>query len=89
NQEKYARVARIMGIEEKDDEKKKKKGIEALKKLSKELGLPGIKSLNVDPKDFELLAKMSYKNGSTASNPKEVNEDQYLELFKTAYQDSQ
>ncbi len=88
-QEKYARVARIMGIEEKDDDLAGKKGIEALKKLSKELGLPGIKSLNVDPKDFELLAKMSYKNGSTVSNPREVNEDQYLELFKTAYQDSQ
>ncbi|MCG8484272.1 MAG: iron-containing alcohol dehydrogenase, partial [Clostridia bacterium] len=49
-QEKYARVARIMGIEEKEDDLAGKKGIEALKKLSKDLGLPGIKSLNVDPK---------------------------------------
>lgn len=85
---KYARVARAMGIEEKDDHKAAVKGIEHIKELSKEIGLPGIKALNVNPDDFELLAEMSVKNGSNDSNPREITKDEYVMLFKKAYDDS-
>ncbi|MEW9122982.1 MAG: iron-containing alcohol dehydrogenase [Thermotaleaceae bacterium] len=84
---KYARVARAMGVEEKDDFKAAMKGIEHIKKLSKEIGLPGIKSLNVNPDDFELLAEMSVKNGSNGSNPREITKDAYVMLFQKAYKD--
>jgi len=85
---KYARVARAMGIEEKDDHKAAVKGIEHIKELSKEIGLPGIKALNVNPDDFELLAEMSVKNGSNESNPRKITKDEYVMLFKKAYDDS-
>lgn len=84
---KYARAARAMGIEEKDDFKAAMKGIEHIKKLSKEIGLPGIKSLNVNPDDFELLAEMSVKNGSNGSNPRDITKDAYVMLFQKAYKD--
>jgi len=84
---KYARVARAMGIEEKDDYTAAVKGIEHIRKLSKEIGLPGIRSLNVNTDDFELLAKMSEKNGSNDSNPRKISKDEYVKLFYKAYND--
>ena len=85
---KYARIARAMGIEEADDTKAAVKGIAHIKKLSQEIGLPGINSLNVNPDDFELLAEMSVKNGSNESNPREITKEAYVMLFNKAYQDS-
>jgi len=84
---KYARVARAMGIEEKDDYTAAVKGIEHIRKLSKEIGLPGIRSLNVNTDDFELLAEMSEKNGSNDSNPRKISKDEYVKLFYKAYND--
>ena len=83
---KYAKIARAMGIEEADDYKAAKKGIEHIRNLSKEIGLPGIKSLNVHPDDFEVLAELSVKNGSNSSNPRELTKDGYWELFRKAYE---
>ena len=84
---KYSRIARAMGIEDKDDFAAAVKGIEHIKKLSKEIGLPGIRSLNVKTDDFELLAEMSVKNGSNESNPREIKKDDYVMLFNKAYSD--
>lgn len=83
---KYARIARAMGIDEKGDAKAAAKGIEHIRKLSQEIGLPGIRSLNVNPDDFELLAEMSVKNGSNDSNPKTITKDAYIMLFSRAYE---
>ncbi|MDP4089602.1 MAG: iron-containing alcohol dehydrogenase [Bacillota bacterium] len=85
---KYARIARAMGIAEKDDNKAAVMGIEHIKNLSKEIGLPGIKSLNVNCNDFELLADMSVKNGSNESNPRAITKDEYIMLFNRAYNDT-
>ena len=82
---KYARVARAMGIEETDDHQAAVKGIEYIKKLSIEVGLPGIRSLKINKNDFVRLAKMSVKNGSNASNPREITEADYVMLFEKAY----
>lgn len=85
---KYARVARAMGINEKEDHDAAVKGIEYIKELSKEINLPGINTLKVDTKDFELLAEMSVKNGSNESNPREITKEAYVMLFEKAYKDS-
>lgn len=78
---KYARVARALGIDEKDDEKAAMMGIELIKEISAEIGLPDFKSLDIDPKDFRLLAELSEKNGSNDSNPKIMSVDDYEKLF--------
>jgi alcohol dehydrogenase len=84
---KYARVARAMGIEEKDDRKAALQGIEYIKQLIVDIELPGIRSLNVNTADFELLAEMSAKNGSNQSNPRQMTKDDYAMLFNKAYND--
>lgn len=82
---KYARVARAMGIMESDDKNAALRGIEHIRELSKEIGLPNLNELNINPDDFELLAEMSEKNGSNNSNPREMTKEDYLILFKRAY----
>ncbi|QJW48171.1 iron-containing alcohol dehydrogenase [bacterium BFN5] len=84
---KYARVARAMGVDEPDDRKAAIKGIDHIKKLSREIGLPGIKVLNIHQDDFMLLAEMSVKNGSNDSNPRAITRDDYIRLFQQAYDD--
>jgi alcohol dehydrogenase len=85
---KYARIARAMGIDEKDDSKAAVKGIEYIKQLSREIGLPGIQSLHINKEDFILLAEMSVKNGSNESNPRSITKADYIMLFNKAYNDS-
>lgn len=84
---KYARVARAMGIDEPDDRKAAIKGIDHIKKLSREIGLPGIKVMNIHQDDFMLLAEMSVKNGSNDSNPRAITQEGYVRLFQQAYDD--
>lgn len=84
---KYARLARAMGITAGNDRQAAKDGIAYIKQLSGTIGLPGIKSLAVNPLDFPRLAEMSAKNGSNASNPREIGKDDYLRLFQQAYHD--
>lgn len=78
---KYARVARALGIEEESDKKAAEKGIEWIKEISVEIGLPDFKSLGVEPSGFRLLAELSEKNGSNGSNPKPMTADDYEALF--------
>lgn len=82
---KYARVAKAMGIEARDDLTAAVKGIEHIKRLSKEIGLPGIKTLPISTEDFPLLAEMAVKNGSNESNPREITKDDYVMIFNKAY----
>ncbi len=79
--DKYARIADILGVKENDLKTKVLKGIEVISDISKEIGLPDFKSLNINPKDFRKLAEMSYKNGSNSSNPKPMSIDDYEALF--------
>ncbi len=84
---KYARIARAMGIDDNDDKRAAQKGIKHIKKLSEEIGLPGLSSLEIDSDDFEMLAEMSVENGSNSSNPRKMNKEAYTELFIKAYED--
>ncbi len=79
--EKYGRISDLLGVKENDLKSKVLKGIDVIEYISKEIGLPNFKSLNIDPKDFRHLAEMSFKNGSNASNPKPMSIDDYEALF--------
>jgi alcohol dehydrogenase len=84
---KYARIARAMGIYEISDDKAAAMCIEKIKTLSKEIGLSGLSTLGIKEDDFEMLSEMSVKNISTDSNPREIDKEGYLKIFKKAYND--
>lgn len=85
---KYARIARAMGIEDKDDLIAAKKGIKHIRQLSKTIGLPSFSSLDINPDDFGRLAEMSVNNGSNFSNPRKIDKEAYLKLFIKACEDN-
>lgn len=79
--EKYARVARALGVIEADDKRAAKEGIAWIQKTSAAIGLPEFKSLGIAPEGFSLLAELSFKNGSNNSNPKPMTKEDYETLF--------
>lgn len=86
---KHARIARVCGIanEQVDDEEATARLVEELKQLAKDVSIPSFGSLpEVNPEDFGMLAKASFQNGSTPSNAREISTEDYLHLFKKAYE---
>lgn len=79
--EKYARVARALGVIEADDKRAAKEGIAWIQETSAAIGLPDFKSLGIAPEGFSLLAELSFKNGSNNSNPKPMTKEDYETLF--------
>ena len=85
--EKYARIAKAMGETFETSREGAMKAVERIKKLATEVDLPSFKSLGVKEEDLEKLADMAAGNISTDSNPREMNKQDYLILFKKALAD--
>ena len=63
-------------------------GIKAIIDLASDLGIPGsLKELDdVDPKDFETLAKNALADASSATNPRQANVEEVIGIFESAYE---
>ena len=85
-QEKYARVARAMGLSFQTAAEGAAAAVEAVKQLCRDVGLPTFRSLNVGQESFDLIAEMSARNISTGSNPRPMNKEDYLAVLRTAYE---
>jgi alcohol dehydrogenase len=80
--EKYARIAGAMGMVYNTKKEGACMAVEAVNKLASDVNLPGFGSLGVKAEDIEELANNSFLNGSNGSNPRPMNRDDYLALFK-------
>jgi len=88
--EKYAKIARAIGIEAKTDEEAVEKLVEAVKRLMKEIGEPvSVKEIGISWKDYEKnldnLAKKARESGATFVNPRVLEEKDYRKLFIYAF----
>lgn len=63
-------------------------GIKAIVDLAADLGIPAsLKDLDdVDPKDFETLAKNALADASSATNPRQATVEEVIEIFESAYE---
>jgi len=63
-------------------------GIKAIADLSADIGIPGsLKELDdVDPSDFETLAKNALADASSATNPRQASLEDVVGIFKNAYE---
>ncbi|MBQ6496119.1 MAG: iron-containing alcohol dehydrogenase [Firmicutes bacterium] len=85
NPKKYADCAAAMGcdISGLTDEEAAMKGVEKIKELCAEIGIPKLSSFTeVDPKDFDYLAQASSEHVCNPSNPIEFTAEQYKEIFE-------
>ena len=83
---KMATLARQTGIVEVDDMSAARFFIQNIKALSKKLGIPLFKDLEIRKDQFERISQMSFENNSTPSNPRELGQEDYLKILENAYE---
>ena len=82
--EKFREIARAMGVESVDSMSQaeyRKAAIDAVKQLSKDVGIPE-KNEKVKAEDLEVLAADAYADACRPGNPRETNVEDLKELYK-------
>ncbi len=84
----YRMIAEALGVDVRNDDDltAANRGIEVIRTLAAELGLPvRLRELGIGEDGLELVAKESMMNGSMFNNPGECECDEILEVLKRAY----
>ena len=82
--EKYREIARAMGVEGVDDmsqEEYRKAAIDAVKQLSKDVGIPTDLKEIVKPEDVDCLSQSAYDDACRPGNPRETSVDEIKKLY--------
>lgn len=83
----YAEIAKIAGIEDKDDDAAARELIQMIKSLSHMLNIPSFKDIGINESDFPEIAQKSFENNSNLSNPRESAAEDYLDILKKAFKE--
>lgn len=81
----YAEIGKLTGITEKGQSDAARKLIEKIKKLNRSFIIPQFKDIGIKVSQFPDIAHKSFENNSNPSNPREANEDDYLEIISKAF----
>ncbi|MGL5427410.1 MAG: L-threonine dehydrogenase, partial [Cetobacterium sp.] len=87
SEDRLRKVATLMGVNphEIKDKNPADLAIEAIKKLSKDVGIPaGIKELGAKEDDFVTLATNALKDACGLTNPKQATLDEIIEIYRNA-----
>lgn len=82
----YAEIAEISGVEEKDEELAARMSVDKVKSLSSSLNIPSLRNLGVKESQFSEIAQKSFENNSNPSNPREASVKDYLDILQRAFQ---
>lgn len=83
--EKYRDIAKAMGVmgtEAMSQEAYRKAAVDAVKKLSEDVGIPKDLSEIVKEKDLAFLAQSAYDDACRPGNPKETSVEEITELYR-------
>lgn len=80
-QDRYARIATVMGSEYENTARGAQKAVEAVEHMAQDVKLPQFSSFGIDPKDFPKLAVNAEKNGSNPSNPRPMSPQDYENIL--------
>lgn len=84
--EKYREIARAMGVKGVDDmsqEEYRKAAIDAVKQLSKDVGIPADLKDIVKEYDIPFLAQSAYDDACRPGNPRDTSVEEITELYKS------
>ena len=84
--DKYKYIAAAMGVEGTEKmsvEEYRKAAIDAVKQLSKDVGIPPDLKEIVDPKDLDFLAQSAYDDACRPGNPRDTSVEEIKELYKS------
>lgn len=82
--EKYRDIAKAMGVEGVDEmslEDARKAAVDAVKKLSQDVGIPADLKEIVNPEDVDFLAQSAYDDACRPGNPRETSVAEIKELY--------
>ena len=84
--EKYRNIAKAMGVEGVDEmalDEARKAAVDAVKKLSHDVGIPEDLKDIVKPEDVDFLAQSAYDDACRPGNPRETSVEEITELYKS------
>ena len=84
--EKYREIARAMGVQGVDgmtQEEYRKAAIDAVRKLSEDVGIPADLKAIVKEEDIPFLAQSAYDDACRPGNPRETSVEEIAELYKS------
>ncbi len=84
--EKYRDIAKAMGVKGTEDmsqEEYRKAAIDAVKKLSADVGIPADLKDIVKPEDIPFLAQSAYDDACRPGNPRDTSVEEITELYKS------
>lgn len=84
--EKYREIARAMGVQGVDSmtqEEYRKAAIDAVRKLSEDVGIPADLKAIVTEEDIPFLAQSAYDDACRPGNPRETSVEEIAELYKS------
>lgn len=84
--EKYREIARAMGVEGVDvmtQEEYRKAAIDAVKKLSKDVGIPTNLKGIVKEEDLQFLAESAFNDACRPGNPRETSIEEIITLYRS------
>jgi len=88
-EEKYKEIARAMGVEGVEgmrEEEYREAAIEAVKQLSKAVGIPStLKEIGVKEEDLQELAQAAMEDVCTGGNPRTCKYEEILDVYRKAY----
>ena len=82
--EKYRNIAKAMGVDGVDGmtlDEARKAAVNAVKKLSKDVGIPENLKDIVKPEDVDFLAQSAYDDACRPGNPRETSVEEIKELY--------
>ena len=82
--EKYRNIAKAMGVDGVDGmtlDEARKAAVNAVKKLSKDVGIPENLKDIVKPEDVDFLAQSAYEDACRPGNPRETSVEEIKELY--------
>ena len=82
--EKYRNIAKAMGVEGVDEmtlDQARKAAVDAVKKLSHDVGIPENLKDIVKPEDVDFLAQSAYDDACRPGNPRETSVEEIKELY--------
>ena len=84
--EKYREIARAMGVQGVDDmtqEEYRKAAVDAVRKLSQDVGIPADLKAIVKEEDIPFLAQSAYDDACRPGNPRETSVEEIAELYRS------
>ncbi len=84
--EKYREIARAMGVKGVDEmtqEEYRKAAVDAVRKLSQDVGIPADLKAIVKEEDIPFLAQSAYDDACRPGNPRETSVEEIAELYKS------